>query len=137
MSVAAYQRASQNSENTKQTEYRAFAIFTRALEQAEAEGPVAVVKAVADNRQLWLTLQIDLASPENKLPKELRAQLISIAIWVNKYSRPAMKREASLEPLIAVNKQIMEGLRGTSKPAPPSSDAATSEAPPTTKQITT
>ena len=116
MSVAAYTRASQNSENTKQTEYRAFAIFTRALEEAEAEGPVAVVKAVADNRQLRLTLQMDLVSPENQLPKELRAQLLSIAIWVNKYSVAAMKKEALLEPLLSVNKQIMEGLRGTAKP---------------------
>jgi len=119
MSVAAYQKANQNTEGPKQTEYRAFAIFTRALEQAEAEGPVAIVKAVADNRQLWLTLQIDLASEENKLPLELKAQLISIAIWVDKYSVSAMKREASLEPLITVNKQIMEGLRGSQRPASP------------------
>ncbi len=125
MSVAAYTRASQNSENTKQTEYRAFAIFTRALEEAEAEGPVAVVKAVADNRQLWLTLQIDLASPDNQLPKELRAQLLSIAIWVNKYSTAAMKSEASLEPLITVNKQIMEGLRGAPKSVTEPADTPT------------
>ena len=112
MSVAAYQQANRNSENPRQTEYRAFAIFTRALEEAEAEGSIAVVKAVADNRQLWLTLQIDLASSENKLPKELKAQLISIAIWVDRYSNAAMKGEASLDPLISVNKQIMEGLKG-------------------------
>ena len=111
MSVAAYQKANQNTENPRQMEYRAFAIFTRALEEAEAEGPIAVVKAVADNRQLWLTLQMDLASEENKLPLELKAQLLSIAIWVNKYSTAAMKQEASLEPLITVNKQIMDGLR--------------------------
>ena len=137
MSVAAYQRASQNSENTKQTEYRAFAIFTRALEEAETEGPIAVVRAVADNRHLWLTLQMDLSSSENTLPKELKAQLISIAIWVNKYSRPAMKREASLEPLISVNKQIMEGLRGTPNAAAPSSEGTSTSTPPTTKQIET
>ena len=112
MSVAAYQQANRNSETPRQTEYRAFAIFTRALEEAEAEGSIAVVKAVADNRQLWLTLQIDLASSENKLPKELKAQLISIAIWVDRYSNAAMKGEASLDPLISVNKQIMEGLKG-------------------------
>ncbi|MCG8490536.1 MAG: flagellar biosynthesis regulator FlaF [Sneathiellales bacterium] len=113
MSVAAYQQANRNSENPRQTEYRAFAIFTRALEEAEAEGPMAVVKAVADNQRLWVTLQMDLASPGNELPKELKAQLLSIAIWVNKYSTDAMKGEASLEPLVTVNKQIMEGLRGT------------------------
>ncbi|MCG8490937.1 MAG: flagellar biosynthesis regulator FlaF, partial [Sneathiellales bacterium] len=113
MSVAAYQQANRNSETPRQTEYRAFAIFTRALEEAEAKGPVEMVKAVADNRQLWLTLQMDLASEDNKLPKELKAQLISISIWVNRYSAEALKGEASLEPLITVNKQIMEGLRGT------------------------
>ncbi len=118
MSVAAYQKANQSTENPKQTEYRAFAIFTRALEEAEEKGPVAVVKAVADNRQLWLTLQMDLASEENQLPLELRAQLLSIAIWVNKYSVGAMKSEASLEPLITVNKQIMEGLKGQQAPEP-------------------
>lgn len=117
MSVAAYQQANRNSETPRQTEYRAFAIFTRALEEAEAEGSVAVVKAVADNQRLWLTLQMDLASPGNELPKELRAQLLSISIWVNKYSSSAMKGEASLEPLITVNKQIMEGLRGSPSPA--------------------
>jgi len=117
MSVAAYQKVNQNTENPRQTEYRAFAIFTRALEEAEAKGPVAVVKAVADNNQLWCTLQMDLASEANQLPKELRAQLLSISLWVNRYSAEAMKGEASLEPLITVNKQIMEGLRGTSKPA--------------------
>jgi len=118
MSVAAYQKANQNTENPKQTEYRAFAIFTRALEEAEVGGPIATVKAVADNRQLWLTLQIDLASEENMLPLDLKAQLLSIAIWVNKYSVAAMKGEASLEPLISVNKQIMEGLKGKQQQQP-------------------
>ena len=116
MSVAAYQKANQSTETPKQTEYRAFAIFTRALEEAEAKGSVAIIKAVAENRQLWLTLQVDLASEENKLPLELRAQLLSIAIWVNKYSVAAMRGEASLEPLITVNKQIMEGLKPQSVP---------------------
>ena len=128
MSVAAYQKVNQNTENPRQTEYRAFAIFTRALEEAEEKGPVAVVKAVADNNQLWLTLQMDLASEANQLPKELRAQLLSISLWVNRYSSAAMKGEASLEPLISVNKQIMDGLRGTAKQQ--NTDTAASPTPP-------
>ncbi len=128
MSVSAYQKVNQNTENPRQTEYRAFAIFTRALEEAEEKGPVAVVKAVADNNQLWLTLQMDLASEANQLPKELRAQLLSISLWVNRYSSAAMKGEASLEPLISVNKQIMDGLRGTVKQQ--NTDTAVSPTPP-------
>jgi len=112
MSVVAYQKANQNTENPKQTEYRAFAILTRAMEEAEAEDQVAKIKAVTNNRQLWLTLQKDLISEGNALPKELKGQLLSIGIWVGKYSSKVMKGDASLEPLITVNKQIMEGLKG-------------------------
>ena len=121
MSIAAYQQANLQSESPKQTEYRIFALLTRALEEAERKGPQAIVKAVADNRQLWITLQMDLADEGNGLPIELKAQLLSLAIWVNRYSPDAMKGKVPLQPLINVNKNIMEGLRGstaTAKPAP-------------------
>ncbi|MCR9214348.1 MAG: flagellar biosynthesis regulator FlaF [Proteobacteria bacterium] len=113
MSVAAYQKANQNTENPKQREYRAFAMLTRAMEEAEADDQMAKVRAVAKNQQLWLTLQKDLISEENGLPKELKGQLLSIALWVARYSGPAMRGEAELAPLITVNKQIMEGLKGS------------------------
>ncbi len=113
MSVAAYQKANQNTENPRQREYRAFAMLTRAMEEAEADDQMAKVRAVAKNQQLWLTLQKDLISEGNGLPKELRGQLLSIALWVARYSGPAMRGEAELAPLITVNKQIMEGLNGS------------------------
>jgi flagellar protein FlaF len=123
MSVAAYQKANQNAENPRQTEYRAFAIFTRAMEEADKEdNTMARIKAVANNRRLWLTLQMDLLSEENGLPDDLRGRLLSIAFWVSRYSLNAMKGEASVAPLITVNKQIMEGM----KPQDPSSIPAPS-----------
>ena len=122
MSVAAYQKANQNTENPRQTEYRAFAIFTRAMEEADKEdNTMARIKAVANNRRLWLTLQMDLLSEENGLPDDLRGRLLSIAFWVSRYSLNAMKGEASVAPLITVNKQIMEGMKPQepgSAPAP-------------------
>mgnify|MGYP003668250589 FL=1 len=112
MSVAAYQKANQNTENPRQTEYRAFAIFTRAMEEADKEdNAMARIKAVANNRRLWLTLQMDLLSEENGLPDDLRGRLLSIAFWVSRYSLNAMKGEASVAPLITVNKQIMDGMK--------------------------
>lgn len=131
MSVAAYQKANQNTENPRQREYRAFAMLTRAMEEAEASDQMAKVRAVAKNQQLWLTLQKDLISEENGLPKELKGQLLSIALWVARYSGPAMRGEAELAPLITVNKQIMEGLRGTSDGAmdPQASEADISQQP--------
>lgn len=112
MSVAAYQKANQNAENPRQTEYRAFALFTRAMEDADKEENVVErIRAVANNRRLWLTMQMDLLSEENALPDDLKSRLLSIAFWVGRYSLQAMKGEASVAPLIAVNKQIMEGMR--------------------------
>lgn len=119
MSVAAYQKANQNTENPRQTEYRAFAIFTRAMEEADSEDQIAKIKAVANNEQLWRTLRKDLMSDGNTLPDELKARLLSIAFWVSRYSSQAMKGEASLAPLITVNKQIMDGMKNTTPvPAP-------------------
>ncbi|MEH6525877.1 MAG: flagellar biosynthesis regulator FlaF [Sneathiella sp.] len=111
MSVAAYQKVNQNTEDPKQTEYRAFALFTRAMEAVGEQDHVGRVKAVANNRQLWLTLQRDLSSDDNALPLALKGQLLSIALWVGRYSSQAMRGEAELAPLITVNKQIMEGLK--------------------------
>lgn len=42
------------------------------------------VKALHFTRQLWTTFVTELAAPENELPKEVRANLISIGIWILK-----------------------------------------------------
>lgn len=112
MSVAAYQKANQNAETPRLTEYRAFALFTRAMEEADREDDaMARIRAIANNRRLWLTLQTDLLSEENRLPDDLKGRLLSIALWVGRYSAKAMKGEASIDPLVTVNKQIMEGMK--------------------------
>ncbi|MCF8468685.1 MAG: flagellar biosynthesis regulator FlaF [Sneathiella sp.] len=119
MSVAAYQKANQNTENPRQTEYRAFAIFTRAMEEVDSEDQIAKIRAVANNRRLWQTLRSDLMSEGNTLPDELKGRLLSIAFWVSRYSLQAMKGEASLAPLITVNKQIMDGMKPSASPKEP------------------
>ena len=79
------------------------------------------IEAVDWNRRMWLTLQMDLASDQNGLTDELRAQLISVAIWVDKHSSAALRGEAEIDPLITVNRTIMEGLAvrpGAPDPSP-------------------
>ncbi|MBT3362002.1 MAG: hypothetical protein HN403_20450 [Rhodospirillales bacterium] len=44
------------------------------------------------------------------VPDATRAGIISLAIWVDKHSRKVLKREADLQPMIEVNRNIMEGL---------------------------
>ena len=118
MSINKY-RATQNStENPRQTEYRLFADVTKALISlknlnSKYKGP-EYFKTLDWNRRLWLALQTDLANEDNKFPEELKANLISISLWVDKQTRSVMKGEAGIDTLITVNRTIMEGLLASS-----------------------
>ncbi|MEP4191331.1 MAG: flagellar biosynthesis regulator FlaF, partial [Sneathiella sp.] len=109
MSVAAYAKTNLTTETPTKTEYRLFAEITGELEQVnkQAEVSQARVNALFRNSQLWLTLEADLVSEQNKLDIELKAGLISLAIWVKKFTSSAMRTTIELEPLISVNRQIM------------------------------
>ena len=119
MSINKY-RATQNStENPRQTEYRLFADVTKALISlknlnSKYKGP-EYFKTLDWNRRLWLALQTDLANEDNKFPEELKANLISISLWVDKQTRAVMKGEAEVDTLITINRTIMEGLLASSK----------------------
>ena len=110
MSVDKYRQAQQTTENPRDVEYRLFARVTNSLMTNQDPKTTGFIQAIDWNRRLWLTLQSDLADEGNKLPKELRAQLISLSIWVDKHSRKAMRGEETIQPLIDVNRAIMEGL---------------------------
>ena len=72
---------------------------------------IVLIDALDWNRRLWSTLAVDCMDEGNKLPNPLRAQIISLSIWVTKYSSQVMQQGASLEPLIDINRTIMQGLQ--------------------------
>lgn len=110
MSLQSYEAVQNQTETPRQTEYRLLALVTKELMSAQEDTGLGRIGAVDWNRRLWLTLQMDLASAENSLPDELKARLISISIWVDKFSRMVLRGEAEIEPLIRVNRTIMEAL---------------------------
>jgi flagellar protein FlaF len=110
MSLHSYQKVQAGTEDPRKTEYRLFALVTKALMDAEKSDHTSLVKAIHWNRRLWLTLQSDCAGEGNRLPDPTRAGIISLAIWVDKHSRKVLKGEAQLRALIDVNRSIMEGL---------------------------
>jgi flagellar biosynthesis activator protein FlaF len=96
-------------------EYRLFGQVTRALIDASKTDPSDLstrMDALDWNRRMWSTLAEACASPENELPHALRAQFISLSIWVSKYTSAVIRREDDIEALIDVNKMIMQGLAG-------------------------
>lgn len=112
MSLKAYQQAVKVTEDSRGTEFRLFADVTRALMEA---GPLPrsdrrVISAIDWNRQMWSTLALDCANGDNKLAQGLRAQIVSLSIWVAKYSSRVMREGAPVDPLIDINRTIMQGL---------------------------
>ncbi|MEM6676684.1 MAG: flagellar biosynthesis regulator FlaF [Pseudomonadota bacterium] len=83
----------------------------RAATAPDAPFP-ALVSAVDANRRLWTTLIADLGSSDNALPEALRAQLISLGIFVLRHGEKVVRREAEAGPILEINAAVIRGLRG-------------------------
>ena len=115
MSLKAYQQAATRAEAPRETEYRLFAQVTLALMEAAKCDPADLrgrIDALDWNRRMWRVLGDDCSHPENKLPPPLRASIISLSIWVGKHTSAVIRRQEAIEPLIEVNRMIMQGLSG-------------------------
>jgi flagellar protein FlaF len=113
MSVQAYQQASKRAEQPRDSEYRLFGEVTRALMTASlapAEDFRTRIDALDWNRRVWMTLAGDCASPGNPLDPGLRAQIISLSLWVGRHSSAVMRGEETFDALIDVNRSVMQGL---------------------------
>lgn len=93
------------------------AAFDRAIElmkRAEAaDAPLDVrQEATSFLQRLWSLLIDDLANPENGLPAELRADLISIGLWNMSRADQILRGDAAgFEALIYVNTLVRDGLQ--------------------------
>lgn len=84
------------------------------LKIAEEKGPNSreAVEALLFLRRLWAVLIEDLASPENALPQALRADLISIGLWVMREADDIrLEKSTTFKDLIQVCEAICEGLK--------------------------
>ena len=88
---------------------RAIALLERA--RHDGVGSIAAVEALDFTRQLWTIFVTDTASEGNDLPADLRANLVSIGIWVLREVENLRKQKTqSFNDLIEVCQQISEGL---------------------------
>lgn len=127
MSIAAYKRTITETESPRQIERRLFSEITASLENLGEEFDVAgarkdklsiLASGLRDtlwrNSRLWMSLRNDLAEPGNALSPELRASLISLALWVDSHTRNVLRGDSNVRPLIDVNNSIIRGLSGNS-----------------------
>lgn len=120
MSLQAYTAATARAETPRDLEYRLFGQVTRALVQASEtpENDLATrIDALDWNRRLWSTLAGACAEPGNALAAPMRAQIISLSLFVNRHSSAVMRGEESFQDLIDINRMIMQGLSGGAQQA--------------------
>lgn len=113
MSLKAYQTTAARAENPRQTEYRLFGQVTRALLDAERLDRSQIrerMEALDWNRRMWSVLAADCSVDGNGLPDQVRANIISLSIWVNKHTSLVMRNQEEIAPLIEINRIIMQGL---------------------------
>lgn len=98
---------------TRDVEYDAFSRVTGLLRQADSQGRSAeAIAAVSKNNELWLILSADLMNPDNALPDDLKAGLLSLAGFSIRHGHAVMAGNATIDALIDVNISVMKGLRG-------------------------
>jgi flagellar protein FlaF len=114
MTLQAYQTTQRITEDSRTTEYRLFGQVTGALIDVQKAGQNGspLVEAIDWNKRLWRTLAADCMDERNQLPQDVRAKIVSLSLWIAKYSRQVTRNGASLDPLIEVNRTIMQGLKG-------------------------
>jgi len=120
MSLQAYQQAASRAESSREAEYRLFAQVTLALmdaAKAEAQDLSSRFDALDWNRQVWTIMAGDCSNPENRLPPQLRASIISLSIWVGKHTSAVLRQQEEIQPLIDVNRIVMQGLAPTAAAA--------------------
>lgn len=112
MTLNAYRSAVSRAETPRSTEYRLMREITGQMMEAQAAGlkGAMLMESLHRNREMWSAFATDCGARGNGLPIELRAKIISIGLWVERFTSEVMAGRESIAELIAVNRTIMEGL---------------------------
>lgn len=96
-------------------EYEVLGKITRRVRDAALVGQSgfpALAEALHDNRRFWTLLALDVSSPGNELPDELRARILYLNEFTQLHTSKILAKKASAKVLIEINTAVMRGLRG-------------------------
>jgi flagellar protein FlaF len=114
MSVNAYNRARVMIESPRGAEYRLMSQVTGDLMSARDAGlsGAALMPMLHRNREVWRAFGNATAMAGNELPDALRASIVSIGLWVDRFTSEVATGRDSIEELISVNRSVIDGLKG-------------------------
>lgn len=106
--------AAETNQSIRDNERLAFERSVELLQSAQAKGRGSIdsVKALLFASQLWGVLMEDLAHPDNALPDELKASILSIGIWMLRRAEDIRQgRSDDFASMIEVSRMIAAGLK--------------------------
>ncbi|MCF8481674.1 MAG: flagellar biosynthesis regulator FlaF [Rhodospirillum sp.] len=113
--IRAYQQNQKANLTPREVEAMAFTKAAVMMEDARnKEGDKeALSQALRFNHLLWTIIQADITEPSNSLPPELKANIMSLSLFVDKQTTSILRsRDASeVEILITINRNLASGLR--------------------------
>lgn len=104
----AYQAAATHR-GLREQEADVFRRASGALKAARHADRICRVQAIADNRQLWISVSGLMHDPLNALPQTLRASIVSVGFAVQ---REMDREDPDFDFLISINENIAAGLSG-------------------------
>ncbi len=117
--LAQYETARRFTATPQDNEILIFSNANAMLANAKTADAKTRISALFHNQRLWSAIVKDVALETNQLPAELKQNLTDLGIWAMQYSTRAMGEDLSLDPLIAVNRDMIEGLQAQRAAAPP------------------
>ncbi len=106
--IQAYRTASRYRSQRDQ-EADVFRQSVAGLRAARGAGPIQQIRALADNRRLWMMVADLMRDPGNALPDSLRAAIVSVGLTVQ---REMDQESPDFDFLITINENIAAGLAG-------------------------
>ena len=112
--LQAYAQTQKSSMSSREIEAMAFTKAALKLEDTKKSlGDYdAYASALKFNQLLWTIIQADIVDQENQLPDQLKANILSLSIFVDRQTIKALAdtSEKHLDVLININKHLAEGL---------------------------
>lgn len=113
-SSQAYRSSQKLGAGARQTEARALLEAARRLSEAGKESDThgEYRAALRLNWRLWTIIQSDITSEENPLPSEIKANIMSLSIFIDKHTVGALAEPDlnKLAVLVDINRNIASGL---------------------------
>ncbi len=112
----AYTTAVKETASDKTIELKVFASITSRLKSVNPDsfsGYTEMAGVLHENVELWTTLMADVASDENGLPLELRAQIFNLGQFIRKHTFKVLEGSETVDAIIDINTAIITGLKNS------------------------